>query len=263
MKTTSKYVIYREWIVLCSAVIFSLFLMFFNDSSFNDTLRSYGLDAFSLMNYDYFSFREKSVLEQEIAELKTRLISLEHSADVNESAVEENYRLRNLLSAPIPDSFMFVYARIAGKDPGSANNILLINAGTEKGIKPGDPVITESGLVGMIESAGSRISQVALISGRPGKVAVRTEISRAFGIMTPLDRNTARIDEIPKSAQVNIGENIYTADFSELFPPDILIGKVIFSSDSSATINKKITLSFSQNLDMIEDVFVLRRIGKE
>jgi rod shape-determining protein MreC len=263
MKTTPKYIIYREWIILGSAVVLSLFLILFNESSFNDTLRSYGLDAYSLLHFDYFSLREKNEMEKEIADLKTKLISLESSIEVNESSIEENYRLRKLLSIQIPDSFGFVYARIAGRNPGSSNTSLLINAGTEKGVAPGNAVITDAGVVGMIESSGEKISHVALISGKPGKIAVRTEISRAFGIMTPLDQKTARIDEIAKSVPVNIGEKIYTADISELFPPNLLIGTVISASDSSATINKKIIISFSQDLDLIEDVFVLGRLDNK
>ncbi len=263
MKTTPKHIVYREWIFLISAVILSLFLMFFNDSSFNDTLRSYGLDAYSLMHYDYFSLREKSAMEKEIADLRSKIVSLETEAERYESAVEENYRLRAMLSIDLPDSFAFVYAKIAGRDPGSSNTSLLINAGTEKGVNPGDATITEAGVVGIIESSGENISKVSLISGRNGKIAVRTEINRGYGIMTPLDQRTAKIDEIAKNVPVNVGERIYTADFSEVFPPDLLIGTVVFASDSSATINKIVRIEFSQNMDLIEDVFVIRRIGRK
>ena len=86
MKTTPKHIVYREWIFLISAIMISLFLMFFNDSSFNDTLRSFGLDAYSLMHYDYFSPREKSSMEKEIADLKSMIVSLESAAEQHESA---------------------------------------------------------------------------------------------------------------------------------------------------------------------------------
>ena len=263
MKTTPKHIVYREWIFLISAIMISLFLMFFNDSSFNDTLRSFGLDAYSLMHYDYFSPREKSSMEKEIADLKSMIVSLESAAEQHESALEENYRLRSMLSIDLPDSFAFVYAKIAGRDPGSSNTSLLINAGTEKGVKPGDAVITEAGVVGIIESSGEKISKVSLLSGRNGKIAVRTEIYRGYGIMTPTDQRTAKIDEIAKNIPVNVGENIYTADFSEVYPPDLLIGKVVLSSDSSATINKIVMIEFAQNMDLIEDVFVIKRIGRK
>jgi len=168
-----------------------------------------------------------------------------------------------MLSIDLPDSFAFVYAKIAGRDPGSSNTSLLINAGTEKGVKPGDAVITEAGVVGIIESSGEKISKVSLLSGRNGKIAVRTEIYRGYGIMTPTDQRTAKIDEIAKNIPVNVGENIYTADFSEVYPPDLLIGKVVLSSDSSATINKIVMIEFAQNMDLIEDVFVIKRIGRK
>lgn len=260
MKTTPRYVIYREWIFLSAAVLFSVFLIMFNDSSFNDTLSSYGLDAYSLINYDYFSFREKSAMQKEISELKTRVMYLENNSMISESAIEENYRLRSMLSIQKRDSFEFIYARFAGRSSGSSSSALLINAGEEKGISPGDAVLTEAGLIGMIESSGNKVSKVSLISGRAGKIAVRTEINRAYGIMNPGGQTTAVIEEIAKGVLVNAGEKIYTADFSELFPPDLLIGTVISVSDSSATINKKIKISFAQDMENIEDVFVMKRI---
>ncbi|MFA6653490.1 MAG: rod shape-determining protein MreC [Candidatus Delongbacteria bacterium] len=263
MKTTPRYVIYREWIFLSAAVLFSVFLIMFNDSSFNDTLSSYGLDAYSLINYDYFSFREKSAMQKELADLKTKIMYFENNSEAVESVIEENYRLRSMLSIQERDSFEFVYARIAGISPGSTRTILLINAGREKGVGPGDAVITEAGVIGFIETAGESTSRVSLISGRTGKIAVRTEINRAYGILAPLNSETAAIEEIAKGVNVNIGENIFTADFSEVYPPDLLVGTVISVSDSSATINKKILLSFAQNMDTIEDVFVMRRTKKE
>ena len=263
MKTTPKYVIYREWMLLSAAVLISVFLIMFNDSSFNKTLSSYGLDAYSLIHYDYFSFRERDSMRKEIADLKTRIMYLENNSGTNESAIEENYRLRSMLSIQKRDSFEFVYAKIAGLSPGSTNTTLLINAGKEKGVGPGDAVITEAGVVGIIESSGDNISRVSLISGRTGKIAVRTEINRAYGILIPVNDKTAAIEEIAKGVFVNKGENIYTADFSELFPPDLLVGKVISVSDSSATINKKIRISFAQSMDNIEDVFVMKRIKEK
>ncbi|MBU4486502.1 MAG: rod shape-determining protein MreC [Candidatus Delongbacteria bacterium] len=260
MKTTPKYKLYREWIYLFSSIIISSFFIAFNGSSFNDTLSSAGLDAYSLINYDYFSFREKSEMQMEIAELKKELILSENDRVRFADAYDENIRLRELMSIDMPDSLEFVYAKIAGIDPNSYNKSILINAGTEKNIQPDDIVISLHGVVGTVMNSGNKISKVKLISNPSNKIAVRTEKSRANGILIPLDQNYAKIEEITKTSEVFENEKIYTADFSTIYPPDLLIGEVVSVSDSSATINKKIRVRFLQNMDLIEDVFVVKRI---
>jgi len=191
--------------------------------------------------------------------LKKQLIETETAKNSFAEAYDENLRLKELLSIEIPDSFEFVYARIAGIDPNSYNKTILINAGSERNIKENDIVISQKGVVGVVINAGDKISKVKLISNPSNKIAVRTGKSRANGILIPLDMKVARIEEITKTTEVFEAESIYTADFSSIYPPNLLIGEVISVSDSSATINKKIRVKFSQNMDAITDVFVLLR----
>jgi|GEM_PF-1227278 len=263
MKTTPKYKLYREWIYLFSVIVVSVFFIMFNDSSFNDTLSSYGLDAYSLINYDYFSFREKNELEKEIIVLKTKLMTSESERIKFAEAYDENIRLKELLAIDLPDSFEFVYAKIAGSDPNSYVRTILINAGSNKNIKENDVVISNKGVVGIVINSGENISKVKLISDPSNKIAVRTEISRANGIMIPAGQDQAQIEEITKTTQVTVNEKIFTADFSTIYPPGLLIGEVTSVSDSSATINKKVRIRFIQKFDQIEDVFVIKRKSAE
>ncbi|MBN2858023.1 MAG: rod shape-determining protein MreC [Candidatus Delongbacteria bacterium] len=252
----------KEWIYLISAVAVSVFFIAFNDSSFNDTLSKAGLDAYSLLNYDYFSFREKHALENELKELKTELALLEHERNSYISAIEENKRLKEILSIELPDSVHFIYAKRIGKSAGSYTHTILISSGTEYGAENGDAVVTKYGVAGYIIEAGEKVSKVRLVSDPSNKIAVRTENSRAHGILIPSDQKNANIEEITKTAQVEEGENIYTADFSEIFPAGLLLAKTVFVSDSSATINKIIHVEFTQDPDLIEDVLILKISGK-
>lgn len=253
----------KEWIYLISAVAVSVFFIAFNDSSFNDTLSKAGLDAYSLLNFDYFSFREKSALEDEIKELKTELALLSHERDNYFSAVEENRRLKEMLLIELPDSVSFLYAKRIGKSFGSYPHTILISSGTEDGAAEGDAVVTKNGVAGYIIEAGDKVSKVRLVNDPSNKIAVRTENNRAHGILIPYAANRSNIEEITKTVQVEEGEYIYTADFSELFPAGLLIAKTVFVSDSSATINKIVQAEFTQDPDLIEDVLILKVYGND
>ncbi|MDA3814395.1 MAG: rod shape-determining protein MreC, partial [Candidatus Cloacimonetes bacterium] len=189
----------REWVYLGITIFASVFLILFNNSSFNNTLSKFGLDAFSVLSYDFFSLREKSSLKEEIVLLKQKLIEASQDKKLYQESFDENIRLKNLLSIELPESINYVYAKVTGEPASSLQNILLINAGTEKNVVDGEMVISENGFVGVIKNAGKHLSKVALISDPDNKIPVVTEISKIPGIMISLNKKTAEIHEITKS----------------------------------------------------------------
>ncbi|MBN2789507.1 MAG: rod shape-determining protein MreC [Candidatus Delongbacteria bacterium] len=259
MNTHQRIKAIREWIYLGISVIISLFLIIFNDSSLNNTLSKIGLDAFSIINYDFFSLREKASLQNEIIQLKEKLVKLNQDKQNYEESFAENIRLRNLLSIELPDSLSFVYAKVTGEPASSLQNTILINAGSEKNVSDGEMVISENGFIGIITNAGKHISKVTLISDPNNKIPVITEIGKIPGIMKSIDHRTAEISEITKSQTVEIGEKIFTSDFSKLYHPGLLIGKVSSVSDSSATINKRVIIEYSADFLDVKDVFIIHK----
>ncbi len=249
----------KERIFLASAVLISLFFLFFRDSSFNDTLSLYGLDAYSIMTYDHFSFRKKSNLEKEISELKTSIAQIHLDKALYENAVNENKRLREMLSIEPHEDYELVYARTVGRGSLSYPASIVVNAGKNKNVSVNDAVITKNGVAGYVIESGESNSRVRLVSHPSNKIAVRTELSRAHGILVPYGQNSASVEEITKRIDVTPGENIYTADHSLIFPGGLLIARVTSVSDSSATINKIVRTEFVQDTDLIEDVFIMTR----
>ena len=262
MNNHQKIKFIREWIYLGIAILASVFFILFNNSSFNNTLSKFNLDAFSILSYDFFSLREKATLENEIIDLKQELVKVYQDKNLHNEALDENIRLRNLLSIELPESLNYVYAKVTGKPASSLQNTLLINAGTEKNVDKGEMVISENGFIGVIRNAGKHLSKVTLISDPKNKIPVITGSSRIPGIMIPLNKRTAEIHEITKSQSVEIGENIFTSDFSKLYHPNLLIGKIISVSDSSATINKKVVIEYSANFLDVKDVFIIHKRKK-
>ncbi|MCK5759768.1 MAG: rod shape-determining protein MreC [Candidatus Delongbacteria bacterium] len=262
MNNHQKIKVIREWAYLGIAVLTSVFFILFNNSSFNNTLSKFGLDAFSVLSYDLFSLREKALLEKEIIDLKQKLVKIYQDKNIYDEALDENTRLRNLLSIELPESLSYVYAKVTGKPASSLQNTLLINAGTEKNVDDGEMVISEDGFIGVIRNAGKNLSKVILISDPRNKIPVITGTSRISGIMIPLNKRTAKIHEITKSQNVAIGEKIFTSDFSKLYQPNLLIGEIISVSDSSATINKKVILQYSANFLDVKDVFIIQERKK-
>ena len=203
--------------------------------------------------------KNKELLEKENNLLKKRVVDLISENNKYRESKLENERYRQLLDIKKNEDYYYVYAKVIGYNPDRAKNIILINIGYEENelLKINDPVITINGLVGKIVNIGATISRVELISKKKNKIPVKTGIENIPAILEPLDINNAVLKEITKSQTVSLDEKIYTSDFSMIYPGGIEVGKINYISDSSATIHKDINISFSVNLNNINDLFVL------
>lgn len=257
MKHNNPYFITKEYLYLLLAIIISIILIFANESSFLKYLRITGLDTFSILRLDILNFKKNSTLKEENSYLKERVISLIAQNNNFKEAIVENENLRNLLKIKQNENYDYLYARVVGIKTDNKKDIILINIGSDSGIKENDPVISINGLVGKISTCGEKMSLVQLISHHKNKIPVFTENNRIPGIIHPLNTNEAELKEITKTSIVEQGEKIITSRYSTIYPEGIEVGKVSFVSDSSATIHKIVRIKFSEDLNKLEDVFVL------
>ena len=257
MKHNNSYFITKEYLFLLLAIIISIILIFANESSFLKYLRISGLNTFSILRLDILNLKTNSILREENNYLKERIISLIAQNNRFKEAIIENENLKNLLKIKQDKKFNYIYARVIGLKADNKKDMILINIGSDSGIKKNDPVISINGLVGKITTCGRKMSHVQLISHHKNKIPVFTEKNRIPGIIHPLNINEAELKEITKTSIVEQGENIITSRYSTIYPEGIEIGRVSFVSDSSATIHKIVKIKFSEDLSKLEDVFVL------
>ena len=100
----------------------------------------------------------------------------------------ENARLRKLLGfAQTNPSFDYkggqIVGRVAGSEPNSIIQSIVIDLGKSNGIEPGMPVVTERGLVGRITDVYNNSSRVLLINDSNSSVNTLLQNSRLRGIL--------------------------------------------------------------------------------
>ncbi len=124
---------------------------------------------------------------------------------------------------------------------------LTVNKGTSQGIAAGEPVVAAGGLVGMIESAGTKTSTVRLLSDPSFSVGLSLpggNIGSASGqgLGRPLG---VTVDTTSlKAPAVKVGDVLYTSGLSlETFPKGIPVGKVSSVSAVPGSLEPHITLT--------------------
>jgi rod shape-determining protein MreC len=119
-------------------------------------------------------------------------------------------------------------ARVISRGPTNYLSAISIDLGSEQGIEPGMPVVTERGLVGRIQKVGATTSTVLLITDPASGVQamIKRENSRAVGVVTGQAGGSPVMQYIAQEADVSLGDEVITSGLGGNFPKNLIIGQV-------------------------------------
>lgn len=157
--------------------------------------------------------------------------------DQNQKLVAENSYLKDMIKEKYviekardlqnQDNFDWQIGRIIGMDYQNWSSYVIIDIGSESGIKVDMPVVTENKLlIGKIVEANDKFSKVSTIFNPSIKVAVRTQDSEAFGILSGDYTKNLSMDLVAKDKTLNLGEVVLTSGKDGIFPANLVIGQL-------------------------------------
>ncbi len=247
---------FKEYIVLVILLLVTLFILSINDNPAVHTLRTVAFGSFasttSLVSTftNYFNLKKENEGLREInAELMLQVNRLREHGILNEE-------LKQLIGIIDEYSFPLIPATIVAKSLTSTQGNFIINAGTDDSIKIGMPVISETGLVGIVESAASGYSVVRTLYNKNLSLTVKNQRSRFDGIMKWNGKNLVVVD-IPKTYDVSLGDRINTSELSYIFPVDIPVGIVSEISRFEQGVFNELIIKPFVDFTRVEFVFVL------
>ena len=224
----------KDVVVYIVLLIFSLALVF-NSSYFHKSkiiLFSNSIANYSTENFNYLN---------EYFELKK----------INSNLLEENLILKNQLEkVNKPTSldsltninFSYKNAKVISNNLSSFKNRLVINKGIKDGLKNEMGVINSDGIVGIINSTSKNYSSIMSILNIEIKINAKIKKTSHFGTLEwdGLSTKYLKLNDIPETANIKIGDSIVTGGMSLIFPEGIKIGVV-----SKVSSNENQVTSFS------------------
>ncbi len=163
--------------------------------------------------------------------------------DENTRLLEENERLHNRLSFLEKDSMAIKYvdtisfnrpytytkARVIKNDYSKIDNYILINRGKKDSVVPDMGVITDKGIVGIIENTSENYSRIISILNSNSRINAGLKKSNQYGslIWNGKDPNIVQLETIPRQAILKEGDTIITNGRSTIFPKGIGIGTIV------------------------------------
>ncbi len=163
---------------------------------------------------------ENAQLKEENASLQTQIIALQQQV----SEVELLSALLDFARARPENSYQA--AAVIGRDPSPFLHYVLINRGSDDGIRRGMPVVAQQGLVGRIASVTATASRVELITDTASNVSVQLQPSEVDGILSGSLTGALSVDLLPQDAALEAGDLVLTSGIGGGYPANILIGQV-------------------------------------
>jgi len=160
-------------------------------------------------------------LASENAQLKEKVFNLERS-------VQRLLPADQTMDSCILESYHLIAAQIINNSINQRNNHFTLDKGTKDGIKEGMGVVSEQGIVGIIEEAGKEYSTAVSILHSAVQISAAIQRNGYFGSLVWKETDPAHmiLEAIPGQAEIRIGDTIITSGYSFIFPKGIFIGKV-------------------------------------
>jgi len=145
---------------------------------------------------------------------------------------QENRRLRALLHFTEAHPYYTVrgasvVGEVIGRDPSLVVQRFILNVGELQGIRPGMPVVTDTGLVGQVIRVHKTTCEVLPITARESAVNAIVQSSRLTGVVEGQNSDTLVMKYIPVDRPVQVGDLILTSGLGSVYPPKLVIGQVI------------------------------------
>jgi rod shape-determining protein MreC len=186
----------------------------------------------------------------------------------------ENRRLRELLDFRSELEYKVIPADLVGAEPNRRHFSVLINKGSDEGIRRNMPVVNMHGLVGKTVDVSPHTSVVQLMIDPSFRVSALDQRSRVYGIIRPGSGFSLTLDNVPLTEDIEVGDGVISSGLGGIFPAGIKIGTVIAvetqktlsREDYSFGIFKRISVRPSVDPSSLEEVFVMeveKAIGGE
>lgn len=204
----------------------------------------------------------------EITALRQRVEQLEQENSQLRVVESEYIRIRQALDLQTDTpNITTVMGQVVGKGSNPAFDDLIIDVGSDDGIRVGMPVRSSRGLVGQIFRTTANASQVVLLTDASVRVPIRLSQARALGVVRGGGTGgLLTLEFVALEASLAVDDVVLTAGLqgttpeellANRFPRDLVIGRVIKVERSDAALFQKAIVQPDVDFFSLDTVFVI------
>ena len=141
-----------------------------------------------------------------------------------------------------------------------SNNFITIDSGKKDSIDIDNGVISSNGVVGIIDKTTYNYSRFISILNTNFLLNAKFKNSNYFGILSwdGININKVQLKDVPKQAEVSIGDTIVTGGNSLIFPKGIPVGYVDSYKLDNSENYLELEIKLATDMTNIEKLYVLK-----
>jgi len=202
--------------------------------------------------------RDVAALRQQNADLQSEVSGLQAQIIELQQQAAESATLAALVDfeRAKPGS-SYKAAAVIGRDPSPFLHYVMIDRGSNDGIRRGMPVVTEKGLVGRVDAVIGGAARVQLITDPNSVVAVRLQDSKTDSVLTGSISGDLNMQMIAQDTGVQPDDVVFTSGLGGAFPPDLLVGQVSSVHQRESDLFQQATVQPVVDFSQLEIVLII------
>ena len=130
------------------------------------------------------------------------------------------------MAARESESYRYTPATVVKMSRNRTHNYIILNKGSEDGVHPQSGIISDLGVVGVVEAVDKHFSYGLTLMNPDISIGARLGNSQLVAPLSWDGHGTGRavMRDLPPHIEVAPGDTVRTSGFSTIFPPDIPIG---------------------------------------
>ncbi len=202
---------------------------------------------FSLSGVNSQLTQRNAFLEQQVRMLDDSIARLTRS---QEAAVTR-------LSSMVPfQGCRLIPAKVVANMVNRYDNLITIDKGSADGVKRDMGVVCGMGVVGIVYLVSEHFSIVIPALNSHSNISCTIQRRGYFGYLRWRGGSSqlAYLEDVPRHAHFKLGDNVVTSGYSSVFPPGVMVGKVLHVFNSADGLSYRVQVKLSTDFARLRDV---------
>lgn len=247
---------FKEYIVLTVLLLISLYFISISEHESTKNFRAFVFGVFASVTSGISDIANISDVKSENIRLRRKNAELMLEVQMLREYGIANQQLKRLIGLEEKYSYKLYPAVVMSKSTSASQSNFTINIGEDEGVKPGMPVVNDAGLVGIVYSVSGGHSIVRTLMNINLSIMVKDQRSRESGILK-WNGESLRVTNLSMTADVEIGDRIFTSELSSIIGISLPIGVVKDILNPRESIFKELVVQPFVDFTTTEYVFVV------
>ncbi len=249
---------FKNYLTFVILVIISLSLISISTSTEIGGFRTIIISAIGLIQESFAWLPNPGALRSENKALVELNLQLSTEVAVMRKSQQENEELRAMLLLSKKSELPLIPAEVVSKNTVQMRNYIMIDKGLNDSIAVGMSVRSEAGLAGSVIGISHDYAIIELLNNRNVKIPAKLSEAGYEGIVVWEGDENLYLKNISNSLEITIGDVVTTSLFSNKYPHNIPIGKVVKVEEEPGSHFHKIYIKPASRFFGFNQVFVIK-----